>query len=325
VVSFGVVIPSVGEFIAPSVMADLIVLAEELGYDDIWFGDHIAVPSYASHLLSPDWLEPLAAAFVALGRTSRIQVGTDILVLPYRSPLLLAKMAASAQHASSGRLILGVGVGYLKGEFAALGAPYDRRGAATDEALKILDLLWSSGGKPVGHAGEFWSFEDVCLGPDPVGGRVPVWVGGNAPAALRRAARYGDGWHPLFPGPEQYAAGRAAIVDARAAAGEERPFTFSFSCAATELVAKAPDHYDTHVWSEDIPDDFSYAPPAPSAADGRPRFIGTPDDVAGDISLYADAGVEHITLRFANGSPGVSVAQLIEQARWFAEEITPRF
>jgi probable F420-dependent oxidoreductase len=316
--------PSVGPFAAASVMADLVQLAEGLGYADVWYGDHVAVPSYATHLVSGDWVEPLTACFVALGRTATLKVGTDVLVLPYRNPLLVAKMAATAHHMSDGRLILGGGVGYLRGEFAALGAPYDGRGRASDEALEIFGALWSSDGDAVDHHGEFWSFDDVRFGPAPVGGRVPVWVGGNAPAALRRAARYGDGWHPLFPTPEQYAASRSRIVDDRARQGRAGGFTFSLSCAATEIVTSARDEYQTHVWT-DVPDDFNYAPPAPETADGRPRFVGSPDDVAADVAAYADAGVDHITLRFANGGPDVDVTQLIAQMELFAAEVVPRF
>jgi probable F420-dependent oxidoreductase len=323
-VSFGVAMPSVGEFAAPAVTADLVQLAEALGYADVWYGDHVAVPSYAAHLVSKDWIEPLAACFIALGRTSRLRVGTDVLVLPYRHPLLVAKMAATAQHLSGGRLIIGGGVGYLRGEFAALDAPYEERGRASDEALEIFDALWSSGGDAVSHGGEFWSFDDVRFGPDPAAGRVPVWVGGNAPAALRRAARFGDGWHPLFPTPEQYAVARATILDQRADLGRAGEFTFSFSCAATELVASARDEYETHVWT-DVPDDFTYAPPAPATADGRPRFVGSPDDVAADIAAYSAAGVDHFTLRFANGGPEVDVDQLMGQMREFAAEVAPRF
>lgn len=323
-ISFGFVVPSFGPFIAPSVMGELVELAEELGYDDVWFGDHVAVPGYAAHLTPPDWVEPLAACFLALGRTRRVRVGTDVLVLPYRNPLLLAKMAASAHHLSGGRLVLGVGVGYLRGEFAALGASYDERGATTDEYLDVLDLLWSSDGEPVHHHGAHCSFDDVCFGPRPDGGRVPVWVGGNAPAALRRAARAGDGWHPLFPTPEQYAAGRAQILAERHARDAARPFTFSFTCAATGLVHQAPERYETHTW-DDVPPDFDYAPPAPEALDGRPRFVGTPDQVTEDFAAYEAVGVEHITLRFANGGPGVDVDELMAQVRWFAADVLPRF
>lgn len=321
--SFGFALPAFGAFAAPSVMADLVEAGEELGFDDVWFGDHVAIPAYAAHITPPSWLEPFAATCLALGRTRRIRVGTDVLVLPYRHPLVLAKAAATAHHLSGGRLLLGVGVGYLKGEFAALGESYDDRGATTDEALEILDRLWSSDGSPVAHRGARWSFDDVCFGPHPEAGRVPVWVGGNAPAARRRAACWGDGWHPLFPTPEQYAVGRAEILRARADRGAVGDYTFSFSCAATELMSTVPDTWDTHVW-EGVPDDFGYAPPPPRDDAGRPRFSGTPDDVAGDVAAYAAAGVDHVTLRFANGGPDVGPDEVLGQLRWFAAEVLPR-
>ena len=119
-VTFGVVIPTYGEYANPDAITELVARSEELGFANIWFADRAAVPSYALAFCDPNWYESLACVFTALGTTSRIRVGTDVLVLPYREPLLLARMTATAALLSHGRLVLGVGVGYLKGEFAAL-------------------------------------------------------------------------------------------------------------------------------------------------------------------------------------------------------------
>src|SRR6516225_2930525 len=116
--SFGVVIPATGPFGSQGVFGAVVDAIEDLGYDDVWFGDHVAVPSYAAHITAPDWLEPITCCLLALGRTTRLRAGTDVLVLPYRNPLLVAKMAATADVMSNGRVVLGVGVGYLKGGFA---------------------------------------------------------------------------------------------------------------------------------------------------------------------------------------------------------------
>jgi probable F420-dependent oxidoreductase len=311
----GVAFPCIGEYAAPGVAAGLVALCEELGYADVWFGDHVLVPSYAAAFTSPEWLDPLASCFVHLARTSRIRVGTDVLVAPYRHPAVVAKLAASADVLTGGRLTLGFGVGYLRGEFDALGASYDERGAQTDEHLAAMKALWESGGRPVSFAGRWVRFDDVVFGPEPVQSPVPLWVGGNVPAAHARAATYGTGWHPLFPTPEAYAAGRARIVELR---GGADGFTFSMSAAITRVL-EGDEAFVVSTWGDDaeVPADFGYAPPVP-VADGRARFVGTLDQIAEDVATYEAAGVEHLVLRFAHGGPDVPPAAMAEQLRRFA-------
>lgn len=321
--TFGVVVPAIGPVATGPAFGDAVDAIEALGYDDVWFGDHVAVPSYAAHLTRPEWLEPITCCALALGRTSRLRVGTDVLVLPYRHPVLVAKMAATADAVSGGRLVLGVGVGYLKGEFETLGASYEERGAVTDEYLRAIRQLWGRGGEPSSFSGSFVRFEDVGVGPKPTRGQVPVWVGGNAGAALRRAATIGDGWHPLFPAPEDYRRGRDRIVTLR---GTSEGFTFSMSLATTRVL-DAGDVYQPASWAEsaDVPDDFGYAPALPTTNDGRPRFVGNPDQVAADIEDYRAVGVEHFTLRFSSGGADVSVSDYLNQLERFAGQVMPRF
>jgi probable F420-dependent oxidoreductase len=321
--SFGVVVPPCGEFGSPAVFADVVDAVEGLGYADVWFGDHVAVPRYAAAITDPGWAEPLASCLVALGRTRRLRAGTDVLVVPYRNPLLVAKMAATADALSDGRLLLGVGVGYLRGEFAALGAAYEERGSVTNDYLRAMRALWESAGEPVTYHGKHVSFEDVCMGPQCTAGAVPVWVGGNASAALRRAATLGDGWHPLFPDPEGYRQGRERILEMR---GGEAGFTFSMSLATTRVLDGSQTFAPTS-WAEfsDIPEDFNYAPPVPMTDDGRTRFVGNPDQIAEDITDYLAAGVQHFTLRFAADGRDTSVSDYLQQLQRFADDVKPRF
>ncbi len=322
--TFGYVIPSIPPFTDPAAFVDLLQAGEALGYADVWFGDHVVLPGYAAHLTHPDWVDPLAACCFGLGHTSQLRFGTDVLVAPYRHPALVAKMVASADHLSGGRLVLGVGVGYLRGEFAILGLDPAERGSRTDEFLDVLDRLWNGGDDILEYHGTHFSFDDAVFGPAPTQRPMPLWVGGNGARALRRAATRGNGWHPLFPTPDGYAAARQQILAQRTAGS---PFTFSYSCAVTTLLDANPATYTTGTWDEvpDIPDDFSYAPPIPTAADGRPRFVGTPDLVADDVAAFVAAGVDHFTLRFASGVDGRGVGDLLAQIRWFTEEVAPRF
>jgi probable F420-dependent oxidoreductase len=325
---FGVVIPSWGEYGDPGRIRELVEAAEALGYDTAWFGDHVVVPDYAAHISAPNWYEPLTCCVYGAGVTTRLRFGTDVLVAPYRNPVVLAKMLSTADRLCGGRLTLGVGVGYVSGEFEALGAPpYAERGAVTDEYLAVLHALWESEGS-LSYDGRYVALRDVQFAPAPAQQPFPVWVGGNGAAAYRRAARFGTGWHPLFPSVDAYRAGREAITSRRAAEGRDGPFTFSYSCPHTTVLTGAsaePAHQASYSDLGEVPDEYLYAPPPPTAPDGRPRFIGTPDELVADVRAYVDAGVDHFALRFWAGTPGVEPSAVIDQMRRFAEDVAPAF
>ncbi len=193
VTSFGVVVPSYGSWADGALVRDLAQTAEDLGYAHIWFPDHVVIPDYAVHVSGAPWLEPLTCCFVGMGATRRIRFGTDVLVAPYRNPVLVAKMAMTADQLSGGRLTLGMGVGYIRGEFEALGAPdYDARGAVTDEYIDAMRALWSSRGA-CSFDGHYVSFRDIHFAPAPLQRPLPIWIGGNGPRAFARAALRGAG------------------------------------------------------------------------------------------------------------------------------------
>jgi probable F420-dependent oxidoreductase len=324
---FGVVVPSYGPFGDAAAIRDVIDAAEGLGYDTAWFGDHIVIPHYAAHVSAPRWFDALACCIFGAGRTWRLRFGTDVLVLPYRHPVVLSQLVASADQLCDGRLTLGVGVGYIRGEFDAVAAaPYGERGAVTDEYLEVLRLLWDSDG-PVSHTGPYVQFQDVVAAPEPQQRPFPLWVGGNKARALRRAAQYGTGWHPLYPTPEGYAEGRATIAAHRAELGRHDPFTFAFSCPETRVIMDDRDVRPSVSYEglADIPSEYSYAPPFPKDGAGRARFVGTPDDLVEDVTAYAAAGVEHLALRFWTGDPGVGVDDVVRQLERFVQEVAPAF
>nr|WP_202471515.1 LLM class flavin-dependent oxidoreductase [Streptomyces sp. SID8377] len=159
-------------------MRDWARTVEGLGFDLLMVSDHVVVtPDVAEQYPAP-FYEPFTTLSWLAGVTDRIRLGTTVLILPYRHPLLTARMAANLNMLSGGRLVLGVGVGWARQEFAALGVPFERRGALTDEHLTALRGAW----------------KDEA---DYAGGPVPLWIGGNSAAGRRRAVRVGDAWHPL--------------------------------------------------------------------------------------------------------------------------------
>jgi probable F420-dependent oxidoreductase len=181
---------------------------EDLGYDSLWASDHVVIPwGIASRYpygatgefpLSPttDFLEPLTALAMVAGVTERVRLGTTVLVLPHRHPVLAAKALATLDHLAPGRVILGAGVGWMREEIELLGAPYERRGAWSDEAIRVMRACWRE--KRTVFAGEFFRFDPVGCYPKPRAGTIPIWIGGHTPRALRRTAELGDGWHAAF-------------------------------------------------------------------------------------------------------------------------------
>ena len=295
---FGLAIPAYGPGADGAVVRETISAAESLGFESVWLPDHIAVPDYATAVnLSVPFLEPLAACGWGLGATTRLRFGTDVLVAPYRHPLLVAAMAGTLARLGGDRLVLGVGIGYLRGEFDALGLDcYDERAAVTEAFLRTWRVA------PEGF--------HVVAPPAP----VPVWVGGNTRAARRRAALLGDGWHPLWMPAEAYQGAREQILTWRAGAGLTGPFTFSYSCGPTALTDGDPGPW-TLAPRAPVGSEFRYAPEAWTTPEGRVRLVGTPEQVTGDLRLLEEAGVEHVALRF--GPDG------IEQMARFAREVLP--
>jgi probable F420-dependent oxidoreductase len=190
----GVNVLNFGAGAGPETLAGWAELAEELGYHLAMISDHVAVtPDVAERYPAPFYDPFLALAWLG-ARTRRLELGTTVIVLPYRHPLAVARLAANLDRLSGGRLILGVGAGWARQEFAALGLPFEHRGAMTDEYLEVIVRAWAE--ERLSYTGRFVAFRDVATAPPPVR-RPPVWVGGSSPAALRRAVRHGDGWHPI--------------------------------------------------------------------------------------------------------------------------------
>jgi probable F420-dependent oxidoreductase len=202
-------------------LIDVAVRAEERGFASVWTSEHLINLAYVrARIGERPYYHPLAILSAIASRTSRIALGTSVMVLPFHNPFDLGKYVATLDQISRGRVILGVGVGNVRDEFDVLGIPWEKRGATTDEAIDVLHALWAEGA--AAHAGRLWSFSDVHTSPKPYRARrIPIWIGGMSDAAYRRVARAGDGWHPTAITPDEVRARAAEIRALTEAAGRD--------------------------------------------------------------------------------------------------------
>jgi probable F420-dependent oxidoreductase len=230
---------------APELVAGLARLVEELGCESLWTVEHVVIPAgYASTYpydgsgkmaLHPgdDVPDPLHWLTFAAAHTTRLRLGTAMLILPEHNPVILAKRLSTVDALSGGRLLVGVGVGWLREEYDAVGVQFERRGERADEYLAAMRALWTA--SPASFAGRYASFVDVHSDPRPVR-RIPIVVGGHGPAAVRRAARHGDGLYPLGVD----VAGYASLVERLRAECAE----IGRDPSSVELTARAPSRPD---------------------------------------------------------------------------------
>ena len=193
---FGFVLPNNYGLEDPATVIDLAVEAEECGFDSVWVNHHVINIGYiADRLGDRPYYDALTVLTWAAARTSRVRLGTSVLVMPYLHPMVLAKTLATLDRLSGGRVIAGLGVGSLPEENEVLGVGYDDRGAWSDEFIEVMLALWSPG--PATFQGEHFSMQAAVASPKPTQAALEVWIGGSGGPARRRTARFGRGWHPL--------------------------------------------------------------------------------------------------------------------------------
>jgi probable F420-dependent oxidoreductase len=197
----GIHLPQIGRKAGPGSIRRAAEQAEALGFADVWTSEHIIVPSGAPYPPSPNFYDPVLALTWAAAFTSRVGLGTSVLVLPMRHPLPLAKELATLQNLSHGRLILGAGVGWLEAEFAALGVPFRERGRRMDEGIAMMRAVWSE--DPVTFPARWVPavIDNMRMQPKPEK-PIPIWIGGSSEPAIKRAMRL-DGWHGSRTSPEE--------------------------------------------------------------------------------------------------------------------------
>ncbi|MFQ5795761.1 MAG: LLM class F420-dependent oxidoreductase [Candidatus Bipolaricaulia bacterium] len=204
---FGICIPHYGKPVNIEQILEVARRAEELGFDSIWVTDHLLVPRTFDIIYRDNMLEPIALLSHLAAVTRRVKLGTSVIILPYRHPVVVAKMMATIDQLSGGRLIFGAAVGWMEEEFVALGRPYGERGAMSDENLHLIRELWTN--EVVSFTGTYSRLQDMQTSPRPVQQPYPpIWIGGNSRRARRRVAELGDGWHAVRIDPATVSKGR---------------------------------------------------------------------------------------------------------------------
>jgi probable F420-dependent oxidoreductase len=306
---FGVFLPVSGRATGRRTLAEAAQGAERWGFDSVWAADRLVIPwaidseyRYAEgseFIVPPDrpFLEPLTVLAYLAGCTDRVRLGVSVLVLPYRHPVYWAKVATTIDTLSEGRFILGVGIGWMREEFAALGAPFDRRAAEFEEQMQLLEVLL--GQERCTFAGERYRLEDVAFLPKGFAApRLPVWVGGEGRRAQGRAGRVGDAWFPYFV--RVTPAELAERFDrVRRIAGEHGrdPESVALNlCRSVELTPA----------------------PVPQEAD---RLRGSAEQLTEALRAFERAGVGTLALQFSASR----YPERLEQIERFATEVLPEF
>ena len=310
---FGFGLPTRGDF---GNRRDLMALArrgEELGFAYLCISDHIVIPKGVASIypyaadgrpsFPGAWLEQLTALAWLAAVTEKARLLTSIMVVPHRSPVHTAKILSTIDVLSEGRVTLGVGAGWLEEEFVALGTPpYAERGEVTNEYIRIFRELWEQDAPS--YSGDYASFSDIVFEPKPVQKPLPIWVGGESGAALRRVAQLGDGWFPIGANPK-YSLATIARYQAGLARLERH----------AEAIGRDPATIDRAYWAN-WPD---HKPPFELEAGERWICTGTPAEIAEDIDRLAELGVKHALFNFVRATLAESLAAVDR----FAAEIRP--
>lgn len=285
---FGLILSNYGASASPDTLLAEAGAAEAFGFDSAWTTDHVFLPRGDAGRFGRI-LEALVCLAYLAGRTQRLRLGVSSLVLPQREPVLAAKQLASLDVLASGRLIVCVGIGWSAGEYKNLGARFSDRGRRMEEATTALRaLLQARNEEPLSFPGRFYAFADGVFSPPPIqSGGPPLWMAGNSEAAIRRAARLADVWHPSGVSPDQI---RQAMSILRSEA-PGRSVGISLRLRV------------------------SFDPETTNA-----RICGSPDVVRAALDEYREAGVEYAVLDFQPSDP----ARRLHEMERFSREVMPR-
>jgi probable F420-dependent oxidoreductase len=303
---FGICIPHYGKPLDVPKILETVRRAEELGFDSIWVTDHILVPPTLEIIYRDHMLEPLTVLSHVAAITTRARVGTSVIILPYRNPIVVAKMLATIDHLSRGRLIVGAAVGWMEPEFAALGAPFADRGAFSDECLRLIKALWTQ--ERVSFKGRYFQFDEMQASPRPVQQpHPPIWVGGNSARARRRVAELGDGWHATAMPLQAFKAGIAHLRELWGRRGRpaEPVLSMRIGCSIEGV-------------SQEV---LRYPPRA--GREVRDSLSGSVSAIVDRLGVYQELGVRHLVIETSTQSHAGTAATLDAFMTRIAPQLRP--
>lgn len=302
---FGVCLPHRWNYSSKKNISRIAVRAEELGFDSLWVTDHIIVPE--THLERGDtFFEALTTLSFVAGMTENILLGTAVLGVSPREPILLAKQIATIDALSEGRFILGVGTGWIEEELQTLNQSWVERGSILDESLQVAKILWQTEG-PVSFSGKYTNFSDMLFNPKPHNKNgPPIWIGGMKTPSLKRAAKVGDGWFPWAVSPDEIREGVKKLEGFRREFGRRNPF--SISCfMPTNLEPSGVRRYRGFFEEE--------------------HFVlsGGVAEVHRTLEDFSDAGLEHLALSFKDVRlfKEGTISEIEAQMEEFAKDVMP--
>jgi probable F420-dependent oxidoreductase len=312
-------------FARPEDFVRLAQAAERLGYAAVWGNDHITAAPYVRTKWSepPNFYEVLVTLATVGAHTRRVRLGTAVLVLPLRDPVLLAKQVATLDRLTGGRVVLAVGIGAYREEFEAhwprrAGA---RRGELLDEGLEALRALFTE--RVASHAGPHYAFEKLELHPKPVQQPLPIYIGGHNEAAVARAARLGQGWLPGWRPFEEIKQRTALLRRLTAEAGRD-PHEVEAAVQLTLVIARTPEDAAARYRATGMVQhrrSLAHSGRDPALAEAN-NLIGSPQSVTDKLAFLDDAGVDHVcAIQF----PHDSVTEMLEQMEWFARDVMRAF
>lgn len=316
-------------YITPDKLMEVGVAAERLGYHSVWGNDHLHTQNYvrAEWKTAPNYYEPLMSLAALSARTTRLGLGTAVIVMPMREPVLLAKQAATLDQLSGGRLLLGVGVGAYREEFEAVrpDAPKGtNRGKMVEEGIRSLRELFTN--EEASFEGRYYRFRGVMMGPKPMQRPLPIYSGGNSDDGAVRAGRYSEGWLPaVLPLPVLRRKIELLREAAEAAGRDPRAIdiapqmTVSLGATKEEALRR---FRESQVYQHLLSLKRSTLRELDLGQIEAMNFIGTPDDVGEQIRSFEDAGVTHCCALIF---PAATIAETIEQMEWFARDVMARY
>lgn len=331
---FGFGIPTRGPLANPRDIDELATKGEAMGFSTVFVNDHILVPggieSRYPYAKSGRWpggqsgeaMEQLVLLSYLASATDRMRLLTSVMVVPHRNPVVTAKMFATVDVLSGGRVTVGCGTGWMREEFEAIGAPpFDERGVVTDEYIRAFRELWT---RPApAFDGRYVKFSDISFLPQPIQKpHPPIWIGGESAPAMKRAARLGDGWYPIGSNPrypldslERYR-GAVARLHRYAEACDRDPAGITLAYCALRWSGSG--YGAARPEADNVAGDGA-AGDGEAGDGGRRLLTGAPEQVAGDIDALEDLGVRHLVLNFQSAEP----AQTLESMERFAREVRP--